>query len=161
MAKFEAAPPIEAAEWFNAPIAPTLTALRGKVVVLEAFQMLCEGCVAHSLPQARRVFETFSNEDVAVIGLHSAFENHSAQNTEALREFLREHRILFPVAVDAPGEQSSLPQTMTRYQMQGTPTTVLIDAHGHRRAQHFGPVSDLRLDAEIATLLSERDRASD
>lgn len=38
MAKFEAAPPIGAVEWFNAPIAPTLTALRGKVGVLEAFR---------------------------------------------------------------------------------------------------------------------------
>lgn len=156
MAKLETAPPIEAVEWFNAPIAPTLTALRGKVVVLEAFQMLCEGCVAHSLPQARRVYETFSNENVTVVGLHSAFENHSSQTAADLEAFLREHRILFPVAVDAPGEKSSLPRTMARYQMQGTPTTVLIDPQGRRRAQHFGPVSDLQLGAEIGTLLQTK-----
>lgn len=161
MAGFDAAPPIQAAVWFNAPIAPTLSALRGKVVVLEAFQMLCEGCVTHSLPQARRVFETFSSEKVAVIGLHSVFENQSAQTAAQLEAFLREHRILFPVAIDAPGEQSSLPQTMSRYQMQGTPTTVLIDRSGRRRAQHFGPVSDLTLGAEIATLMAEREDRED
>lgn len=159
MPRYAAAPPILAIEWFNAPIASTLATLTGKIVVLEAFQMLCEGCVTHSLPQARRVFETFSSEDVVVIGLHCAFENHSAQSTAALGEFLREHRILFPVAVDAPGP--TLPQTMQSYQMQGTPTTVLIDRQGRRRAQHFGPVGDLSLGAEIGALMTERDHAKD
>jgi hypothetical protein len=133
--------------------------LRGKVIVIEAFQMLCEGCVSHSLPQARRVFETFSRNDVIVIGLHCVFENHTSQTSEALAEFLRDHRILFPVAVDTPGGKASLPKTMQSYGMQGTPTTVLIDRQGRRRAQHFGPVEDLRLGAEIGTLLAERDSA--
>jgi hypothetical protein len=39
--------------------------------------------------------------------------------------------------------------------MQGTPTLILIDAAGNWRAQHFGQIDDLRLGAEIASLLSE------
>jgi peroxiredoxin len=157
MPKRAPAPPISAVQWFNTSDALTLADLRGRVIVIEAFQMLCEGCVTHSLPQAQRVFETFSQDDVAVIGLHCVFENASAQTAAELEQFLREHRLLFPVAVDEPGGKLSLPKTMERYQMQGTPTTVLIDRQGHRRAQHFGPVDDLRLGAEIGTLMSERD----
>jgi hypothetical protein len=45
---------------------------------------------------------------------------------------------------------------MAAYEMQGTPTVVLIDATGRRRAQHFGPVEDLQLGAEVGRLLAER-----
>ena len=40
--------------WLNAPAPITLASLRGRVVLLHAFQMLCPGCVAHGLPQAER-----------------------------------------------------------------------------------------------------------
>ena len=36
-----------------------------------------------------------------------------------------------------------------------TPTLILIDRAGRLRLQHFGLVDDLRLGAQIATLLSE------
>ncbi len=153
-----AAPPIEAIQWLNTPTPLTLEALRGRVVVMEAFQMLCPGCVAHGLPQAMRVFETFSADDVAVIGLHSVFEHHQAQTPVSLEAFLHEYRIRFPVGIDAPGDESGLPRTMARYGMQGTPTLVLIDALGRRRAQHFGTVPDLRLGAEIMALIGEAGR---
>ena len=48
-----------------------------------------------------------------------------------------------------------LPKTMEAYQMRGTPSLILIDKSGHLRAQHFGDVSELRLGAEIGSLLTE------
>ena len=149
------APPLEAARWFNTDDEITLAALRGRVVVIEAFQMLCPGCVGHGLPQARRVFETFRREDVVVLGLHCVFEHHEAQQPVSLAAFLHEYRIGFPVAVDAPDEDAGLPRTMARYGLLGTPTLILIDRAGRRRGQHFGQVADLLLGAEIATLISE------
>ncbi|WP_323037114.1 redoxin domain-containing protein [Pararhodobacter sp.] len=102
------APPIHAAEWLNTPEPLTLEALRGRVVVVECFQMLCPGCVSHGLPQASRVAQTFRPQDVAVIGLHCVFEHHDAMTPIALRAFLHEYRIRFPVAVDAPWPQRTL-----------------------------------------------------
>lgn len=116
---------------------------------------LCPGCVSHGLPQATRIHETFSREDVVVLGLHSVFEHHDAQGPTSLKAFLYEYRIPFPVGVDAPGERDGLSVTMARYAMQGTPTLVLIGRNGHHRAQHFGHVPDLRLGAEIMTLIAE------
>jgi len=151
------APEFVISEWLNAAEPVSLNRLRGRVVIIEAFQMLCPGCVSHGLPQAQRVRETFREADVAVIGLHSVFEHHNAQTPVALAAFLHEYRIDFPVAVDQLGEDRGLPRTMAAYGLQGTPTLVLIDRQGRRRAQHFGHVPDLRLGAEIMALIAERE----
>jgi hypothetical protein len=149
------APELDVQEWLNVESAPTLAAMRGRVVVLEAFQMLCPGCVHHGLPQAQRVARLFRPTDVQVLGIHTVFEHHEAQGTRAaLAAFLHENRIEFPVAIDRP--TGRIPATMAAYEMQGTPTLVLIDAAGRRRAQHFGPVEDLQLGAELGRLLAER-----
>ncbi len=149
------APAWQVERWFSTSQAITLESLRGKVVVLAAFQMLCPGCVSRGLPQAMRVRATFPPDRVAVIGLHTVFEHHDAMTAVALQAFLGEYRITFPVGIDQPGERGPIPRTMQAYAMQGTPTLVLIDAAGHRRAQHFGQIDDLRLGAEIASLLRE------
>jgi hypothetical protein len=50
------------------------------------------------------------------------FENHDAMGVDALRSFVAEQRIPFPVGVDAPGADGDpLPRTMRAYGMQGTP----------------------------------------
>ncbi len=53
------APPLEVSQWFNTQTPVTLADLRGRVVVIEAFQMLCPGCVSHGLPQAQRIVDAF------------------------------------------------------------------------------------------------------
>ncbi len=149
------APAWQVERWFNTDKPLSLESLRGKVVVLEAFEMLCPGCVSHGLPQAQRVHATFPSDRVAVIGLHSAFEHHEAMPPVALKAFLHEYRIPFPVAVDQPSATGPIPETMRAYAMRGTPTLTLIDAEGRIRHQHFGQVSDLVLGAQIATLVNE------
>ena len=79
--KPEPAPELQTTDWLNTDNPITLEALRGKIVLIEAFQMLCPGCVSHALPQAMRVRQTFSPDEVAVIGLHTVFEHHAAQGT--------------------------------------------------------------------------------
>ncbi|MCC6520064.1 MAG: TlpA family protein disulfide reductase, partial [Tabrizicola sp.] len=122
---------------------------------VEVFQMLCPGCVSHGLPQASRIASTFAPDKVAVIGLHSVFEHHDAMTPTALRAFLHEYRIRFPVAVDQPGDNGPLPRTMAEWQLEGTPTLVLFDRSGQMRARHFGQVSDLSLGAQIMALTLE------
>ena len=152
------APPLAISAWLNSTQPISLAQLRGKVVLLEAFQMLCPGCVSHALPQAVRVRQTFSAEEVAVIGLHSVFEHHQAQGSvNALEAFLHEYRITFPIGVDARSKAGGLPQTMSAYQMQGTPTTILIDKGGYIRKHKFGAEQDMILGAEIMSLLREPD----
>lgn len=144
---------IDAAEWLNADPAFSLAALRGKVTVVEVFQMLCPGCVSHGLPQAKAIAQIFPAAEVAVIGLHSVFEHHAAMTPVSLAAFLHEYRVPFPVAVDRPGE-GALPRTMQAFRLQGTPSLLIFDREGELRAHHFGQVHDLIIGAEIASLLA-------
>lgn len=150
------APAWSISHWINANQPHSLETLRGKVIVLEAFQMLCPSCVAHSLPQAQKVHQLFHQNDVAVIGLHSVFEHHEAQGTQAaLEAFVHEYRLSFPIGIDKQSGASGLPLTMSAYGMRGTPTTILIDRNGYIRKHKFGRDDDMVLGAEIMSLLRE------
>lgn len=151
------APEWRTTRWFNSSTPLSLSALRGKVVFVTAFQMLCPGCVSHGLPQALRVREAFREEDVAVIGLHTVFEHHEAMTPTSLEAFLHEYRIGFPVGVDEPDGHGGIPpHTMRAYAIRGTPTTLIFDREGQLRTHALGHLPDLRLGAEIAALIGER-----
>ena len=148
------APELRVARWVQGgPL--TLASLRGRVVLLEAFQMLCPGCVTHALPQAKRVQQAFRSEDVTVLGLHTVFEHHDVTGPDALAVFLSEFRYTFPVAVAAHVDGDPLPPTMRDYDLQGTPTTLLIDRAGRVRHRFFGAIDDLRLGAHLGRLVAE------
>ena len=156
------APPWRTTRWFNLPADRStleLADLRGRVVVLHAFQMLCPGCVLHGLPRAQRIAAAFSPDDVALVGLHTVFEHHAAMTPVSLAAFLHEYRIHFPAGVDAYREggpaHDPIPQTMRLYSLRGTPSLVLIDRAGRVRRSGFGAEEDLTLGAAIATLIAE------
>lgn len=149
------APELQVSHWLNTASPLTLAGLRGRVVVLHAFQMLCPSCVSHGLPQASKIRETFPEADVAVIGLHTVFEHHAVMGVEALKAFVHEYRIDFPVGVDQASAGSDIPRTMQAYSLQGTPSLVLIDRQGSVRLQHFGRMDDMHLGALIGQLVME------
>lgn len=148
------APPLEVSTWFNTQLPVSLADLRGQVVVIEAFQMLCPGCVSYGLPQAQRIVDTFGG-DVTLLGLHTVFEHHDAMTPVSLEAFLHEYRIGFPVGVDAHDRPGGTPITMSRYQLRGTPSLVLIDRAGMIRLDAFGHVDDLSIGATLARLIDE------
>ena len=85
------------------------------------------------------------------------FEHHEVMGPDALEVFAYEYRLRFPIGIDKyAGEKSQgMPLTMEAYQMQGTPTLILIDKAGHVRLHKFGHVNDLMLGFSIGALLSE------
>ena len=149
------APELQCTQWFNSAEPVTLASLRGKVVVIEAFQMLCPGCVAHGLPQVQKLRRVFPEEHVAVLGLHTVFEHHAAMSPVSLQAFLHEYKIGFPVGVDAPADDGPIPRTMAAFAMRGTPSLLLIDRAGRLRQHHFGQLDDMALGAQVAMLLGE------
>ncbi len=92
--------------------------------------------------------------DVAVVGLHTVFEHHDAMTPLALRAFLSEYRITFPVGIDRH-DGDPIPMTMHRYGLQGTPSTLLIDRLGRLRLSAFGAIDDIQLGAHLGRLLYE------
>lgn len=153
-AQLRPAPELSVTQWFNTTSDITLAGLRGQVVVVEAFQMLCPGCVAHGLPQAQRIDATFGR-DLTVLGLHTVFEHHDAMAPVSLAAFLHEYTIDFPVGVDAAELGIDTPVTMRRYALRGTPSLLAIDRAGRLRINAFGHIDDLALGAALARLVDE------
>lgn len=150
------APDLQVESWLNTDAPMRLADLRGRVVVVHVFQMLCPACVRHSIPQANRLFARFAEaDDVVVLGLHSVFEHHTAMAPDSLRAFVAENALKFPIAIDQPRKESSIPATMAAYDMQGTPTVLLIDRSGKLRLHHFGLLDDLQLGLSIGYLRAE------
>jgi hypothetical protein len=150
-----AAPELLVEKWFNTDQPLTLAGLRGRVVVIAAFQVLCPNSITCGVPQARKIYETFAPSDVTVIGMHTTFEHHDAFSGAVLKAFIQEYRLKFPIGLDQSNPASPIPHTMERYQMRGTPSLVLIDRHGMVRKHAFGAVDDLRIGAEIGALTQE------
>ena len=155
------APELSVQTWFNTDRPLQLSALRGRVVALAAFQVLCPNSIACGIPQARRIHETFEPADVAVIGLHTTFEHHDAYSSAMVKAFIHEYRLKFPIALDTANTAGPIPLTMDRYNMRGTPSLVLIDRNGLIRKHTFGAADDLALGAQIGALIQESTSARD
>ena len=148
-------PELIVSKWLNTNQNLSLEKLKGKVVAIHAFQMLCPGCILHGIPQAQRLYETFSQEFVEVLGLHTVFEHHEGMQEASLRAFLHEFRISFPVGIDRPSDGRDTPETMNMYQMRGTPTWIVIDKKGELKIHSFGKIVVFVLGAEVSRLALE------
>lgn len=151
-------PELTVSAWFNTPEPKPLAALKGKVVLVSAFQIQCPGSLKHGLPQAKRLVRNFSDDEVVILGLNTAFEDHAKQSAQALEAFVGENDFTFAVAKDQP-DGSDLPKTMAAYEIQGTPTTLIFDRQGRLRRHYLGQVDDIRLAAEVMALCMEAPNA--
>ena len=78
------------------------------------------GCVSHGIPQASAMHELLADDDLQVIGLHAVFEHHDVMTVDALKVFIHEYRLTFPIAVDQPSDDQPVPKTMEAYRLRGT-----------------------------------------
>ncbi|OSZ46380.1 alkyl hydroperoxide reductase [Alcaligenes faecalis] len=147
---------IHASQWLNTTAPLSLSSLRGRVVVVTAFQMLCPGCVINSLPQAKKLDTLFSRDDLRIIGLHSVFEHHDVMGPAALQAFVHEYRLNFPIAIDQPSDSGPLPHTMNEWGLGGTPSTIIFDRDGNLALKELGHLDDLRLGAFVGQLIARR-----
>lgn len=147
-------PEWQVSTWINAATAITLQSLRGRAVLIHAFQMLCPACVAHGLPQAQKVRQAFAEPELAVVGLHTVFEHHDVMTVNALRAFVHEYRWSFPIGVDQPDGRGGPSITMSRYGLRGTPSCLVLDRYGRVRLHHFGQIDDLVLGTLLGQVLA-------
>ena len=159
-ANYRTAPELQVSQWFNTSAPIDLESLRGRVVMLHAFQMLCPSCITHGLPQAGKVYALFDETDVCVIGLHTVFEHHDVMTAAALTAFVHEYRLKFPIGIDMPNAAGPIPLSMQAFGLRGTPSVVLLDRQGRIRLSHFGLMEDMALGAAIGQLLAEGDRSA-
>lgn len=134
---------LEIADWVNShPL--KLSELRGNVVVLYFFQMLCPACVIYATPIAKKIHE-LKIPHLKLIGIHSVFEHHEAMSKKSLLAYIHEFRLNFAIGIDQPNEKSHIPKTMEKYGLQGTPSFIIIDPEGYIKAHLFGVPDELSL----------------
>ena len=87
------APELKVSEWVQGgPIC--LKDCRGKVVVVEVFQVNCPGCFIYGIPEAVDMFQKYKNDGVVVVGLATAFEDFDKNTLENLKLLLKENTVI-------------------------------------------------------------------
>ncbi len=149
------APEWVVSEWINSD-GFTLSDMRGKVVIIDFFQLWCPGCNKFSGPLMKKWEGKYSNrKDIQLIAIHTVFEGHSQQTPKRLRQYVKEKNITYPVGVDDQVSGQRLPETMIRYRTRGTPEMAIIDKEGKIRFQHFGSFNADVIEGLIDILLKE------
>src|SRR5207237_8212367 len=108
--------------WLNTGKPLTLSARRGKVVLLDFWTYGCINCM-HIIPDLKRLERKYPNE-LVVIGVHSAkFANE--KETENIRRIVLRYEIEHPVVNDADFA------IWNAYAVNAWPTRYLIDPAGY------------------------------
>ena len=131
--------------WFNsAPL--TMSALRGKVVLVDFWTYGCVNCV-NTLPYVTQLYAKYKDRGLVVVGIHTPefpFER-SGGNVQAA---LARHGITYPVAQDNDS------QTWNAYRNQYWPAQYIVDQTGKIVFQHDGEGQYDQMDRAIARLLN-------
>jgi thiol-disulfide isomerase/thioredoxin len=127
------APTFKVAEWVG-EASPTVEDLKGKVVLVDFFQIICPGC-KRAKPMIEDLQKKYGDRGFQVVGIATAFENLGMQQADDIKSYVAQNDFAWPVAVD-----EGLKETFTRYAAMGSPWTVLIDREGVvRHADFFDP----------------------
>lgn len=132
---------------------------KGKVIVIDFFQLWCPGCNKFSGPLMKHWQQVFQKDiqegRLQIVKIHTVFEGHRYQNNDRLKAYIEEKEITLPVGLDRHKEGSHLPETMLRYKTRGTPETAVIDKEGVIRFQNFGFFDYKQVQVMIGELLNE------
>ncbi len=137
-------------DWLNTDRPLSLKDLRGKVVLLDFWTSCCINC-QHAIPQLRKLERKY-NGALVVIGVHSP-KFPGEMETEAVAGAVRRLSVGHPVVNDRDH------RVWREYAVSCWPTLMLIDPRGKLIGLHEGEFALEEMDAALARLIAESDRA--
>jgi len=122
-----------------------LTSLRGRVVYLDFWASWCGPC-KQSFPWMQTMKETYESQGLTVVAVNLDRDRADAN------KFLAQFKPTFDVRFDPGGALAE------SYNVEGMPSSVLIDRHGVTRFTHVGfrPVDGAVYEAQLRELLAEK-----
>ena len=152
------APMWEITDWLNGD-GGNVDTLKGKVVIIDFFQLWCPGCNRFSGPLMQHWQQKFAGEidggRLQMVKIHTVFEGHDYQNATKLKGYVAEKNITMPVGIDRHEPGQRVPITMRRYRTSGTPEMVIIDPDGMIVFQKFGGFDPVPVEAMFVELLQK------
>jgi predicted double-glycine peptidase/thiol-disulfide isomerase/thioredoxin len=123
----KSAPEIQPNSWLNcSPL--SLEKLRGRIVVLEFWNIGCNACRGE-IGNLNRIYESSKSIPVTVISIHS-YTNAISE----VKRVINEINIQYPVCVDKKGGELSEGKTFEQYATNSVPRRFLIDIYGRIRS---------------------------
>lgn len=116
----------------------SLSALQGKVVVVNFWATWCGPCV-REMPMFQQAQDTYA-EKLVVLGINSK------EKTTLVRDFIQDLAVQYLILLDEPGKVTDL------YQVLALPTTFFIDPQGVIRYQHTGVMSEAQFNVYLAQM---------
>ncbi|MBI1807750.1 MAG: redoxin domain-containing protein [Ignavibacteria bacterium] len=133
----------------------TLSALKGKVIVIDFWATWCGPC-KQSFPYLQKVYEKYQTNDKVVFLAVDTWERLKdyASTLENAKKFMKENKYTFPVVIDVLEGK----KTVERYEVEGIPTKFIIDKKGNiafKGVGFSGPDMVEELTQQIELLLAE------
>jgi thiol-disulfide isomerase/thioredoxin len=118
----------------------SLSAFRGKVVLLDFWATWCEPCL-EELPDLMRLHDAHKSQGFTVVGMAM-----DAEGASVVRPFARQNKMPYPIMIT----EGELP---SGYPVPGFPTAFLIDREGRVVRRYIGPKGYDELERDLAELL--------
>ena len=153
-------PPLQETEWIG-PKPSSLSALRGKVVLLFFWAHWCPDCKADA-PVLKELGAEFEPKGLAIVGPTKLY-GYTPQDDPATRDQEKTfiEKVYSRFYADIPNLQVPLgEENFDRFGASTTPTIVLADRRGIVRLYHPGAMSKTALRAAIEPLLAGADSAA-
>jgi thiol-disulfide isomerase/thioredoxin len=141
------APELENTIWLNVDPPLRLSALRGKVVLLDMWTLGCINC-QHIIPTLRALHVKYFGQGLVIIA-NRCPEFAYEQGLENLKAAVEAYAIPYAVAQDNGS------QTWQAYHNRYWPTLYLIDNLGHIRHVHIGEGAYQETEDAVQALLDE------
>jgi len=118
-----------------------LTDFKGKVVILNFFTTWCPPCRAE-IPELIRLYRLNKEKGLMVLGVSLDMDVPA----QGLATFVRNMKITYPVLMGTT-------DLAEKYQVNGVPTTILINREGMTHTRYDGLVPASRFEKDLRSLL--------
>ncbi|MEI7644852.1 MAG: redoxin domain-containing protein [Chloroflexales bacterium] len=113
----------------------SLTAYRGKVVLVNFWGTWCEPC-KRELPALQAANERLGAKGLAIIGVNlTDDEKLQGVSEDRIRQFVAQYNLTYPIALDRDGSVTNA------FRVFPLPTSFFIDAQGQIRYVHVGELT--------------------